>query len=91
MVYLVSYDLVQPERNYEKLHNMLSACSNGKFVKPLESVYLISSTLSANKISELIKSVVDTDDKFILFEVNQIYQGYLSSELWLDIQNLFPW
>ena len=45
---------------------------------------------NSNGIYEVnIKLPVDVDDKFIIFEVSQNYQGYLKPELWLDIQKLF--
>lgn len=89
MVYMISYDLRQPDRNYEKLKQMLRDCSCGKCVHPLESVFIISSGLSSDKLSELIKSVVDTDDGFIVCEITQNYHGYIDVSHWNNIEQLF--
>lgn len=89
MVYIISYDLAQPERNYKAVQKVIEVCSCGKFVHPLGSVYLISSMLTSDKLTEMIKSAIDKDDSFLICEINSNYQGYIKSEYWKDIEKLF--
>ena len=89
MVYMISYDLTQPERNYKAVQEIIETCSCGKFVHPLGSVYLISTTLTSDKLTELIKTTIDKDDSFLICEITRNYQGYIKAELWKDIEQLF--
>ncbi|SKQ48055.1 Uncharacterised protein [Mycobacteroides abscessus subsp. abscessus] len=62
--YLVTYDLVAPGRDYKKLFEYLK--SHGSWAHPLESTWLIVSSLSALDLCNAIASHVDTNDKVLV-------------------------
>lgn len=65
--HLISYDLVAPGRNYETLYDFLK--SFGTRAKPLESLYLVRTSLSAKEVRDKIKSYIDTNDKVLVIDV----------------------
>lgn len=64
---LISYDLKRPGQNYQNLWDHLK--SYGSWAKPVESVYLIKTGLSAEGVRNNILSHIDTNDKVIVIDV----------------------
>lgn len=64
--YIISYDLIGPERDYESLISKIK--SYGTWAKALESVWLIRSTKSSSEIRDDLKSVIDSNDKLLIIE-----------------------
>lgn len=58
--YLVSYDLSKPGRNYEDLHEFLR--SQADWAKPLESVWIVKSHLSALEFVNAALEHMDAND-----------------------------
>jgi len=65
--YLVSYDLIRPGKDYTTLHTNLK--SYGTWVKPLESVWLIKSSLGVEQLRNSIQAYMDANDKIFVVDV----------------------
>lgn len=65
--HLVSYDLRQPGRNYDSLHEHLKAY--GTWAKPLESLWLIKTELDADSVLQAAKLHVDLNDELLVIDV----------------------
>jgi hypothetical protein len=64
---LISYDLRAPGRDYTKLWDHLK--SYGNWAKPLESVWLIRTTLTAAKVRDAASNYVDQNDKIFAVDM----------------------
>ncbi len=69
MVYLVSYDLSQPNRNYEAITKQIMSYSTR--AKVLESLWLIKTTDTASAVMEHLKGSIDKDDKLVVIEIKR--------------------
>ena len=67
--YLVSYDLIRPEKNYQILHDHLKSYPN--WAKPLESVWLIKTPLNYTQLRDTIQQYLDSNDKLLLIDVTK--------------------
>lgn len=65
--HLVSYDLIKPGKDYQTLHQHLK--SHGYWAKPLESVWLIKSTLTAEQLRNAIQVYLDPNDKILVVDI----------------------
>ncbi len=81
MTYLVSYDLNKPGKNYGDLYDAIKAASTGKWCKPLESVYIIESSLSALSIYNKLAPCLDSNDRILVIEVKGQSYWYLDKEV----------
>lgn len=80
MNYLISYDLNTPGKNYEALYEAIKGASNGVWCKPLRSVYIIQSSLSAKAIYDRLVPCLDKNDNVLVVEITQNYWWYLEAE-----------
>jgi hypothetical protein len=64
---LISYDLQRPGKNYPELWNHLK--SYGTWAKPVESVWLLKTSLSAAEVRDAAKLHVDANDKLIVIDI----------------------
>lgn len=62
--YLVSYDLIGPNRDYEKVADVLR--TYGYRSRPLESVWLIKTSKTAVEVRNHIKTALDSNDKLLV-------------------------
>lgn len=62
-VFLVSYDLRKPTRDYQPLYDRLKAW---KAIRPLESVWIINWDTSAAKIRDDLKAHIDANDGLLV-------------------------
>jgi hypothetical protein len=58
-IYLVTYDLKNPGRNYQPVHDYLKRFT---YCKGLESVWLVQTTMSAEQIRDALRTVIDLND-----------------------------
>lgn len=67
--YLISYDLINPETlpEYIRLFNTIKSATF--WAKPLESVWLVKTTLSSVQIRDELVKVIDANDKIMIIEV----------------------
>jgi len=64
---LVSYDLNKPGKDYPKLWEHLR--SYNAYAKPLESVWLVKTNLTALQVCDAAKKYVDQNDKIFTIDV----------------------
>lgn len=69
MNYLVSYDLNTPGKNYSGVYDAIKNASTGTWCKPLESVYIIQSNLTAQEIYNRVNVYLDSSDCILVIEV----------------------
>lgn len=65
-VYLVSYDLRQPGRNYEPLWQDLR---NAGGVRALESLWLVDVNQTAVQVRDLLRTHLDANDRIMVVEI----------------------
>lgn len=88
MVYIISYDLNKSEKNYSGVSEAIKSASNGVWCHFLDSTWVIKSNyLSANDIFDLIKPNLDSDDRCIVVELKNNYQGWFTKEQWEYLNN----
>ena len=81
MTYLVSYDLNNPGKNYDDLYKAIKNTSNGTWCKPLSSVYIIESSLSAQSIYNALSPCLDRNDRILVIEVSSNSYWYLDKKV----------
>jgi hypothetical protein len=81
MIIQINYDLKKPGQNYERLIEKIK--SLGSWAHPCDSCWLVSTSMSAKAVSDVLKTYIDTNDNLL---VNQFtthdYGGWLSKEIW---------
>lgn len=84
MIYLVSYDLNAPEKNYERIISAIK--TYGDYCPVLKSQWLISSDTSADNIFLHLRNHIDPDDALFICELPPNYAGQLKEETihWLE-------
>lgn len=65
--YLISYDLIRPGKDYSALHAHLK--TYGNWAKPLESVWLVRSSMTAEQVRNAAKAHLDVNDKIFVVDV----------------------
>lgn len=65
-IYIVSYDLRAPGRNYDALYKALRSLD--AFAHPLESLWLIEVPGSASHVRDTLKTVMDKNDGIVVIE-----------------------
>lgn len=81
MVYLITYDLRVPGRDYTSLYNTIK--EYGDWQHPVESTWFISSNLPADDIYNHLFQFIDKNDRLLVIQVNQTNkQGWLAKSFW---------
>lgn len=72
-VFLVTYDLRQPGRNYQALYDALEAypCCRG-----LESVWFIKSNSNSSDIRDRLKAYIDSNDRLFVSELETYWASW---------------
>lgn len=79
--YLVTYDLNKSGKDYKSLFDEIDKqCT--KWVRPLKSVYLVKSDLTAKVLFEKLHEVMDKDDSLLVIEVKNNKHGWLDQSSW---------
>lgn len=89
MVYIISYDLNKPGQNYSELYESIKNASNGTWCHFLDSTWLICSAKLPTAIVDDLSKHFDKNDRLLVFEVKQNYQGLLKSDEWDHIRKMF--
>lgn len=66
---LVSYDLMAPGKNYENLISFLKTFYS--WAKPLESVWLIKTSSTAEQVRDELLNHVDKNDELVVIDVTK--------------------
>ncbi len=80
--YLISYDLVGPNRDYDKLIAHLRTYRVR--TRPLESVWMIQTSKSAGEVRDGIERHVDSNDKILVVTVAR---GWGTRNIASDVTN----
>ncbi|MEE9170264.1 MAG: hypothetical protein V3U73_10885 [bacterium] len=85
MIFLVSYDLKKPGRDYSSLYALLKSAP--QWWHFLESTWLLHTNESLDNWGEKIRNVMDQNDHFIIVDITRrARQGWLPEEAWKWIQ-----
>lgn len=88
--YLISYDLNKKDKNYDGVYQAIKNSSDGTWCHPLESTWLIRTSLTVEQVSDNIQKQIDSNDMFLVIEVKKNYQGFLTEEMWKYLrENIF--
>lgn len=79
--YMITYDLNSTGQKYDEVIKAIKDCSS-YWCTYWKSSYLIKSSLTPNQITDKIKPYLDDNDRMIVIEVKNNYQGWLSKEQW---------
>lgn len=86
-VYMITYDLNAPGKKYDDVYQAIKDSSTGVWCHYWDSTWLIRSNLTPDQVSENIKKYIDSNDRFIVIEVRNNKQGWLTKEQWDYINN----
>lgn len=64
--YIISYDLIRPGKDYS---NLIAHIKSYTWAKPLESVWLIKSSLTAEQVRNAARAHMDANDKILVIDV----------------------
>lgn len=82
MVYLITYDL-NKQKNYDELYRALKGLGEWARDPGLDSVWFISTTLSAGGVFDRVHPHMDNDDKIAITQMEHgKHQGWLNKDLW---------
>lgn len=85
-VYLISYDLNAPGKDYSDLYTSIK--SIGDYYHVLGSEWFVSSSyLSENDIGQKIHSCMDSTDSLFVCKVAKGYSGWLTDDAWAWLNN----
>ena len=79
-IYLISYDLKTPNRDYGPLIEAIKR--SPKWLNPLESTWLIVTSETANQIWSRLGSLITQSDRLLIIGVTDEFYGWLSKEQW---------
>lgn len=78
MVYVVTYDLMQPGQNYPAVADCIRAL--GPCIKPLQSTWLVSSNLAAKEVFNRIHPTLDSNDKLLVILADKNWHASLTQD-----------
>lgn len=76
MVYLISYDLNTPGKNYNDLYIKLRSFNS--YLHPLESTWVIDTLFSAKEIFDRLNPTIDSNDKLLIVKLDTQWHALLS-------------
>ena len=79
-LYLISYDLIEPNRDYKGLFDELK--TSNKWWHFLESTWIIKTSENADEIFERLKHNLDKNDNLLVIEAGTKSQGWLPPKAW---------
>lgn len=74
MIYLITYDLHGPGRDYSNLYSEIK--SLGNWWHYLDSTWFVSSELGAGAIRDSLKSKIDSNDEILVVEIGKSWASY---------------
>lgn len=81
MIYLISYDLRKPGRDYASLHNAIKSAPT--WWHYIESTWIIKTEQSIEDWYNKIRTTTDGNDSFIIVDITkQNRQGWLPQKAW---------
>lgn len=88
MVYVVTYDLITPGKNYDTVINKIK--SFGPCAHALKSAFFVDSEYSEVQMRDALRTVMDINDVFFITKLTSSWQGYLPPEIiaWVAARRL---
>ncbi len=86
-VYMITYDLNSKGQNYDDVIQAIKDSSTGTWCTYWESSFLIKSNLSVQEVVDNISPHLDGNDRLIVIETKNNYQGWLAEKDWDYIKN----
>jgi hypothetical protein len=87
--YMITYDLNKSGKDYNGVYQAIKDSSTA-WCHYWDSSWLIKSSHTPNEITDKVKTHLDSDDRLIVIEVKDNYQGWLTDEQWKWIrENIF--
>ena len=90
-LFLITYDLKQPDRNYTELYELIKTLAGeNRWQHPLESTWMIKvdDTVSVDGITMQIREVMDAKDSIFVVDITGMtYQGWLPRSFWDWMKN----
>ena len=88
--FIISYDLKVPGKDYSALFDAIKNLSGeGYWQHPLESTWVVYTTLDVNDIYEKLHSVMDNNDLLLVLAVDPTKrQGWLAKSFWEWMRSL---
>jgi len=82
MIFLITYDLREPGRDYTSLYDAIKEI--GDYNHPLESVWLIANdSMDVAKITTYLKNYMDKSDLIFVIDITESNrQGWLPKSSW---------
>lgn len=81
MLYLITYDLHEPEKNYTALQNLIQ--SLGEANHCLGSVWLLQTRIGVNEVQSEVRKVIDENDRVIITEMTGMPRnGWMNRDVW---------
>lgn len=77
MVYLITYDL-RKDKDYNRLYEGLTN-SFKDYIRPLESVWLINSSLPIDSVDSIVRALVDANDLIYITAIKIAGTGVLQN------------
>jgi hypothetical protein len=74
MVFLVTYDLHNPQRDYAPVHAAIKAL--GAWCHCLESTWLVESSRSVGQIRDEVKAAADSNDTILVLPIGGSWASY---------------
>ena len=86
MINLITYDLKQPDRNYEALYESIKQCG-GTWWHYLDSIWLVKTDFTPSQCYDRIRPNIDDNDLLFIVEISgQKRQGWLPKDAWVWIK-----
>lgn len=79
-VYLISYDLKTPGKDYQDLYDAIKSC--GAWRHYLDSTWLLTTYKPAKDIFEILQPHLDTSDHILIVRLASESCGWLPREAW---------
>ncbi|MBO0423824.1 hypothetical protein [Enterococcus plantarum] len=86
--YMITYDLNSPGQRYDDVIKTIKEdLSTGAWCSYWKSSYLLRSNLTPDQMLEKLKPFLDQGDKFLIIEVVNNKQGWLTDKQWKYIND----
>lgn len=89
MVYLITYDLNKPGKDYTSLY---LALRQYQFIRDvgLDSVWFVSTSWTAGQIYEHLRLHLDISDRLFIAQIRRgEYYGWMNKDIWVWIDKYF--
>lgn len=84
MIFIVSYDLNRPGQDYPNLYETIKTL--GSWAHPLESTWLVDTTMTAKMIFDTLWAQMDRNDKLLVARMQEHWWGSFDQRVldWLS-------